>query len=371
MFNLENEIRNWLRALRGSKNLEDSDIAELESHLRDEIEHQIERGLDEESAFYAALEKSAPVEILRQEYEKAKLYERSHPFWHPSRVMPSLIWSYIKIALRKIRRHKTYSFINVAGLAVGMFACILILLWVQSELSYDRFHEKADQLFRAVEHERMSNGRTLSYPLFPTGFGPALKSDYPQVLETVRFRRSRGRIVRIGDNSFYEDNFAFADPELLKIFTFPLLEGNPDTVLSEPSSIVLTERAAQKYFGEKDPIGQVIHVDGTHEFQVTGILKTIPHNSQIRFDFVIPFIAMEQYGWEMNDWGAYGIRTYVLLNEHTDYQEFNTQIEGFLKKYDEGTIMTVSLQPLTRVHLHSAGISASGPAQRTAPVKSE
>jgi len=360
MFNLENEIRNWLRALRGSKNLEDSDIAELESHLRDEIDHQIERGLDEEAAFCVALEKSAPVDILRQEYEKAKLYERRYPFWHPSQVMPSLIWSYIKIALRKIRRHKTYSFINVAGLAVGMSACILILLWVQNELSYDRFHEKADQLFRAVEHERMSNSRTLSYPLFPTGFGSAFKSDYPQVLETVRFRRSRGRIVRVGDNSFYEDNFAFADPELLKIFTFPLLQGSSDTVLSAPSSIVLTEGMAQKYFGEKDPIGQVIQVDGTHEFQVTGVLKTIPHNSQIRFDFVVPFIALEQYGWEMDDWGSYGIHTYVLLNEHTDYQKFNIQIEGFLKKYDEDTIMTVSLQPLTRVHLHSAGISASG-----------
>jgi putative ABC transport system permease protein len=360
MFNLEKEIRDWLRALRKSENLEDSDIAELESHLRDEIDHQIERGLSEEAAFRVALEKSAPADILRQEYEKAKLYERSHPFWHPSRVMPSLIWSYIKIALRKIRRHKTYSFINVAGLAVGMSACFLILLWVQNELSFDRFHEKADQLYRVVEHERMSDGRILSYPLFPTGFGPAFKSDFPQVMETVRFRHSRGRIVRVGDNSFYEDNFAFADPELLKIFTFPLLEGNPDTVLSAPSSIVLTEEMAQKYFGEKDPIGQVIQVDRTHEFQVTGILKTIPHNSQIQFDFVVPFIALEQYGWEMFDWGRYGIRTYVLLNKHTDYQKFNTQIERFLKKYNEDTIMTVSLQPFTRVRLYSAGISASG-----------
>jgi len=360
MFNLEKEIRNWLRTLRKSENLDVSDIAELESHLRDEIEHQIENGLDEETAFCVALEKSAPVDILRQEYEKAKLYERSHPFWHPSRVMPSLIWNYVKIALRKIKRHRTHSFINVAGLAVGMSACILILLWVQNELSYDRFHEKANQLYRAIEHERMSNGRTLSYPLFPTGFGPALKNDHQQVLETVRFRRSRGRIVRVGDNSFYEDYFAFADPELLKVFTFPLLQGNPATALSEPSSVVLTEGMAQKYFGEKDPIGQVIRVDGAHEFQVTGVLKTIPHNTQIRFDFVVPFIALERYGWEMNDWGSYGIRTYVLLNEHTDYQEFNTHIEGFLKKYDEETIMTLSLQPLTRVHLHSAGISASG-----------
>jgi len=360
MFNLENEIRNWRKALRKSENLEDSDIAELESHLRDEIDHQVDKGLDEEAAFKEALRKSASAEILRQEYEKAKLYERNHPFWHPSRIMPSLIWSYVKIALRKIRRHKTFSFINIAGLAVGMSACILILLWVQNELSFDRFHERAGQILRAVEHEQMSSGRTLSYPLFPTGFGPALKSDYPQVLETVRLRQSRGRIVKVGDNSFYEDNFTFADPELFKVFTFPLLHGSPDTVLSAPSSIVLTEEMAQKYFGEKNPIGQIIQVDRTHEFQVTGVSKSIPKNSHIQFDFVVPFIALEQYGWEMNDWGRFGIHTYFLLNEHTDYQEFSTQIEGFLKKYDEETIMTVSLQPLTRIHLYSAGINASG-----------
>jgi hypothetical protein len=119
MFDLEKEIRSWLKTLRRSENLEDSDIAELESHLRDEIDHQIGKGLDEEGAFRAALEKSAPADILRQEYNKAKLYERSRPYWHPSRIMPSLIWSYIKISLRNIKRQKGFSLINIAGLPSG------------------------------------------------------------------------------------------------------------------------------------------------------------------------------------------------------------------------------------------------------------
>jgi len=271
-----------------------------------------------------------------------------------------MLKNYIKVAFRNIKKYKSYSFINLAGLAVGMSACILILLWVQNELSFNRFHEKADQIFRAVEHEKMSDGRTLSYPLFPTGFGPALKKDYPQVLETARLRRYRGRIVRVGDISFYENDFVFADPGLLKIFTFPLLRGNKDTVLSDPSSLILTEEMAKKYFGEKDPIGQVVKVDGAHEFQVMGVLKNIPQNSDIKFDFVVPFAALEKYGWDMNDWGTFGISTFVLLNEHTNYQEFNMQIEDFLKKYGEDTIMTVSLQPLTKIHLYSAGIEASG-----------
>ena len=271
-----------------------------------------------------------------------------------------MIKNYIKVAFRNIKKYKAYSFINLAGLAVGMSACILILLWVQNELSFNRFHEKADQIFRAVEHEKMSDGRTLSYPLFPTGFGPALKKDYPQVLETARLRRYRGRIVKVGDISFYENDFVFADPELLEMFTFPLLRGNKDTVLSDPSSLILTEEMAKKYWGDEDPIGQVVKVDGAHEFQVTGVLKNIPKNSDIKFDFVVPFTALEKYGWDMNDWGTFGISTFVLLNEHTDYREFNTQIEDFLKKYSEDTIMTVSLQPLTKIHLYSAGIEASG-----------
>jgi hypothetical protein len=219
-----------------------------------------------------------------------------------------MLKNHIKVAFRNIKRQKAYSLINLSGLAVGMAACILILLWVQNELSFDHFHKNAGQLFRALEHQQMSSGRTLTYPMFPTGFGPALEKNYPQVLEAVRFRRSRGRMVRIRDIKFYEDGFAFANPEILKIFTFPLLRGSPDSVLSSPYSVVLTEGMVQKYFGEKDPIGQVIQVDGTHEFQVTGVLKNLPNNSHVKFDFVVPFAALEKYGWEMNDWGSYGIR---------------------------------------------------------------
>lgn len=148
--------------------------------------------------------------------------------------------------------------------------------------------------------------------------------------------------------------------EDFKIFTFPLLQGDPDSVLSAPSSIVLTERTARKYFGDKDPLGRVIQVDEQHEFQVTGVLKNLPNNSHIQFDFAVPFSALKKYGWEMNEWGRYGIHTHVLLNEHTDYRQFNTQIKDYLKKYDEETLMTLSLQPFKKIRLYSRGISAPG-----------
>ena len=204
MFELENEIRNWLKTLRRSENLEDSDIAELESHLRDEIDHQIEKGLDEEAAFRAALKKSAPADILRQEYKNAKLYERSRPFWHPSRIMPSLIWSYIKIALRKIKRQKGFSLINIAGLAIGMAACILILIWVQDELSYDKFHENASQIHR-INTVDTSGGKTFVLAGSPAPLGQAMVTEIPEILNFVRVQAGwAGWNISLGENRSVE-----------------------------------------------------------------------------------------------------------------------------------------------------------------------
>ena len=250
MFNLENEIRVWLKSLRRSRNLEDSDIAELESHLRDEIDHQIERGLDEEAAFRAALEKSAPADILRQEYDKAKLYERSRPFWHPSRIMPSLIWNYTKIALRKIKRQKGFSFINIAGLAIGMAAFILILIWVQDELSYDRFHENADQIYR-INTEDTSGGKTFLLAGSPAPLGQALMEEVPEVENFVRVQAGwEGWDLHLGENHFFQERLAAVDPSFFDIFQFPFIKGNPKTALKERFSIVLTEELAQKIFGD-------------------------------------------------------------------------------------------------------------------------
>jgi putative ABC transport system permease protein len=271
-----------------------------------------------------------------------------------------MLKNYIKVAFRNIRRYKTYSLINLVGLAVGLAACVMILLWVQDELSYDRFHEKADDIYLALEHEAMSDGRLLTYPLFPPAFGPALENDYPEVLETVRLRSFRGRIVRVGEKSLYEDGLVFADPGLLTVFSFPLAAGNPETALRDPGSMVITRETAAKYFGDSDPIGKIVEIDGAHEFQVTGILENLPSRSHLRFDFVVPISNLEKYGWNMDGWGSFGIRTYALLREGTDVGTLNGKIEHIIQRYDDGSIMTVSLQPLKRIHLHSAGISAAG-----------
>jgi putative ABC transport system permease protein len=357
MFDLEKEIRNWFKALRRSENLEDSDIAELESHIRDEIDHQIEKGLDEEAAFRAALEKSAPADILRQEYDKAKLYERSRPYWHPSRIMPSLIWSYIKIALRKIKRHKGFSLINIAGLAIGMAACILILIWVQDELSYDRFHKNADQIFR-INTKDTSGGTTFLQAGSPAPLGPALLEEVPEVENFVRVQAGWGRWnLHLGDKRFREEYLAAVDPAFFEIFQFPFIKGDPKTALGDRYSIVLTEDLAKKIFGEEDAFGKIIQLNNT-DMTVTGVIENIPRNSHLHFTFAFPAVNMTRWREsKLDEWNYDQFATYVVLREDANISDVNTKMMKIVKQHLPNVQGSVYLQPLKDLHLHSTHIN--------------
>jgi putative ABC transport system permease protein len=174
----------------------------------------------------------------------------------------TMLGNYLKIALRNISRHKGYSFINIAGLAIGITCTVFILLWVQDELSFDRFHEKADRIYRVVFSTSDDGLPTNANGSF--GVGPALKRDFPEVVETVRLRKmGQGvkRYVGYKEKKYYESGFFFAEPSIFTVFDFPLVTGDPATALVEPNSIVLTEEAANKYFGDEDPVGKTIEAD--------------------------------------------------------------------------------------------------------------
>jgi putative ABC transport system permease protein len=174
----------------------------------------------------------------------------------------TMLGNYLKIALRNINRHRGYSFINIAGLAVGITCTVFILLWVQDELSFDRFHEKADRIYRVVFSTSDDGLPTNANGSF--GVGPALKRDFPEVVETVRLRKmGQGvkRYVGYKEKKYYERGFFFAEPSIFTVFDFPLVTGDPAAALDEPNSIVLTEEAANKYFGDEDPIGKTIEAD--------------------------------------------------------------------------------------------------------------
>ncbi|MGD8536202.1 MAG: ABC transporter permease [Candidatus Aminicenantes bacterium] len=259
--------------------------------------------------------------------------------------------NYLKIALRNIKRHKGYSFINIVGLAVGMACCILILLWVQDELSYDRFHKNADDIYRVLQDINFADHST-TWAITQGPLGPSLKEDFPEIIDATRIT-GRGFRLTYNEKS-YDEGVSMADGSILKMFTFPLVKGDPATALSDPFSIVLTEELAEKYFGDDDPIGKTIKADNKWDFQVTGVMKNVPHNSHLQFDFLIPFIFGRELNYTVDRWGNSQFRTYVQLPKGTAAQDVILKISGYL--FEKPTIekdARLNLQPLTRIHLYS------------------
>ena len=268
--------------------------------------------------------------------------------------------NYLKIALRVIKRHKGYSFINITGLATGIACCLLILIWIRHELSYDRFHEKGEQIFKVTIESHRSDGRIEPFSDTQFPLAPALKERYSDIKNSTRIFKAKA-LIRHGSQAFNEDGFCFTDPSLIEMFTFPLVSGNPETALSEANSIVITEDMAQKYFGNKDPIGKIMSVNVKRDFIVTGVMKKMPANSHIQFDFLVPIGILENLGrerlrqeWDasgLNSWGATYVHTYVLLQESSSYLDVEQKISGFLKEVKSGTRWMLRMQPLFQIYM--------------------
>jgi predicted permease len=253
--------------------------------------------------------------------------------------------SYLKIALRTIQRHKGYSFINIMGLAVGIACCVLILLWVQDELSYDRFHENYRDLYRTVV-----NVGDKWWTSSPWALAPTLKKDYPEIQMYTRYGEIQ-RLITYGDKNFNED-IAFVDHDFFKMFTFPFVEGNPDSAFPTVNSAVITEKTARKYFGNDDPLGKALNVNNRFQLTITGVIKEVPSNSHMQFDVVIPVLL---FGEAVNTEWSLESSSYVLLQDNTAVEAFREKISGVIMKYDRRTDQTVvlDLQPLSRIHLYS------------------
>jgi putative ABC transport system permease protein len=267
-----------------------------------------------------------------------------------------MLKNYFKTGIRTLIRHKGFSALNIMGLAVGLAVCILIFLWVQDELGYDRFHTNADRIYRVIEHEELSSGEVLSYPQQGPALAPILKADYPEILESVRLRVLGDRLVRFGDHKFYEKGFAFADPGILTVFTFPLKKGDPASALTDPSSIVISENMARKYFGNEDPLGKILQVDNHTNYIVSGVMENIPSNSSLKFDFLVKFDSIKNFGLPIIGWDSFYLDTYVLLEETADHRGVDKKIVDVISEHSEGSSFTIDLQPLTRIRLFSNAI---------------
>jgi putative ABC transport system permease protein len=361
MFDLEEAIRNWRKALHKIESMEDGHIEELEAHLRDEIEDRISRGENQEEAFQKAAANIGTILDIGAEVYKAHTRRISgRPPWELRRFMPALIWNYMKIALRKIKRQKGFSFINIAGLAIGMAACILILIWVQDELSYDRFHKNADQIFR-INTKDTSGGTTFLLAGSPAPLGQALVDEVPEVMSFTRVQSGWSNWdLHLEEKHFLEEYLAAVDPTFFEIFQFPFIQGDPSTALADRYSIVLTEDLAQKIFGEEDPMGKVVQLNDA-DMTVTGIIQNIPRNSHLQFTYAFPAINMTKWREsKLDEWTYTQFATYVVLRKDAHIAEVEKKMTGIVKKHlpeEHRAKGTVYFQPLKEIHLHSTDIN--------------
>ena len=247
--------------------------------------------------------------------------------------------NYIKIAVRNLFKSKGYSFINISGLALGATCCLLITLYVTDEHSYDRFHEKGDQIYRV--HYCFRRGENLPPPSkqeFRSWgnalVGPQLEADFPEVLHAVRFSGHHTLLMAYDDRSFQEENYFFTDSTVFKVFTFPLLQGDPQKALSHPFSIVLSQSAAQRYFSNEDPMGQSLLLATEQPLTVTGIMADIPRTSSIAFDMLISMDTMEEHmPWSFRSWGYADFYNYFLLPDEVPISELEAKMPDFILRH--------------------------------------
>jgi putative ABC transport system permease protein len=268
--------------------------------------------------------------------------------------------NYLKIALRNIRKHKVYSFLNIAGLAIGLSSSILIMIFVLYERSYDRYHKKTGQIYRIAVRAMIGDTR-IAQIYTPAVLTPTLLQDYPEVLHSVRFQNySRGILVRTDDRVFNEYRVTSSDAAVFEVFTFPFIKGDSSTALAEPNTCVITETTAKKYFAEQDPMDRVLTI-GDRDFRITGIIEDIAENSHFHFDIFSSIVTYEDINSKA--WGANNYKTYILLQEDCTKKIFESKLSEIVKRYvyrnredewaKDGDYWEYFLQPLTEIHLTS------------------
>ena len=263
-----------------------------------------------------------------------------------------MIQNFFRIAIRNVSRNKFFTFINVSGLAIGLAASLLILLWVQDELSYEKFNTNAENIFR-VEEDQFYSGDRYHVTVTPHPSGPVWKEKIPEIIEQTRVNRLPRILFKSGDKVFFESAVAAVDSGLLSMFTFPMVMGDYESVLKAPNSIVLTEKLALKYFGSKNIVGKTLTLENKFEFTVTGVLKDLPKNSMFTFEALIPYSFLKEIGVINDSWGSNSIFTFVLLDKGADIQAVNKKLTDIVVENSPQTTTKFVLFPLLDIHLHA------------------
>jgi len=266
-----------------------------------------------------------------------------------------MIKSYLKVAWRNLMKNKLYSLVNIIGLTIGIVSCLLIGIYIKHELGYDHFNKNADNIVR-VTMEYNHGGASQKMAATGTRVGPQFKRMFPEISDYVRLYKN-SQIVGYRDLLFKEDNFIYAEPSFFKIFSYKLIKGNVNEALNAPDKIIITQSAAKKYFHDEDPMGKVLKSENKN-YIVSAVAADVPSNSQIKFDFIIPFNTLRQAKKEQY-YGANYI-TYLLLKNKDQMRPLQEKITAYMKIVDKTELnltgsqfVTFYLEPLTKVHLYS------------------
>jgi putative ABC transport system permease protein len=275
--------------------------------------------------------------------------------------------NYFRVAFRNLWKNKQFSAINILGLAIGLATCLLIMIYVLDELSYDRFNADAERIYR-VDGDIRFGGTHYLIATVAAPVGPTLKQDYPEVEEVTRFRNYGGLLVRKGTLNIKEDKVIYADSSLFRVFSLPLIAGNAATALKEPHTVVITEKIARKYFNSTDVVGHSLLMNDAASYRVTGVMKEIPGQSHVNFDFFVSLSESEES--KRSNWLSNNFNTYILLKKGTDLHKMDARLGEMVNKYALPQVSTVlhtskeelasagnyiryALMPLTDIHLHS------------------
>ncbi|GAB4046638.1 ABC transporter permease [Spirosoma litoris] len=298
------------------------------------------------------------VSLMRPSLMQPSLLKQqlTNEYPQPFFLTPTMISNYVKIAWRNLMRAKGYASLNIAGLAVGMAASALIFLWIQSELTYDRFYTKTDRLFQVYNRD-IFNGNAQVWGTTPKPLAPALKQNYPDVEDAVRFRPT-GFLLTAGDKKLNTEG-AYADPSFLNLFDFSLLAGNREKVLSGNNGIVITKALADKLFGTTDALGKIVQLDHKDSFSVTGILDDLPTNTQFNdVSFLLPWTAFVTPSWDSDGWVSNNNYTFVLLKDKANSDLVNEKIKRLTANHLKGVVEDVAnrqifLHPANKWHLYA------------------
>jgi putative ABC transport system permease protein len=264
----------------------------------------------------------------------------------------ALLANYFKFSWRTLLKNKAFSFINVSGLAVGMASAVLIWLWIQNELSTEQFHTKRDRIFLMLNRGEF-DGKTYVWASTPHPLAPALKAEFPkQVEDAVRASWVAAFVLKTPEKVIQTEGL-LADPAFFQLFDFPLKQGDPNTALQAPHSIVVTESLAKRLFGKDDAFGKTIRIDSTADFTITGIVKDLPPNTSFSFDYIVPFSYMKEVKWGDDDWGHNNTLTYVLLKPGITEQTANDLFVNIKKVHKKGIQDEMIVHPMSKWWLWS------------------